>query len=488
MRVHHAHEGVGEREARRQWRAPARGVAVDVVHPRRGAASPRPRPGRLPAVDDHGPPTTKQERRAAVAAWRAVPFRVRKDVVRAAARGEAHPDEDAVRAAAAYAGACLRPRGPHWYQRPRADRFGGPVLLVLALVLLLEAGATWWSEGAGSAAGWSVAAVGLYAALAGWFVVALRRECLQILAPGSVPHRSGGLSLPLDPVAGQRASTAVGGIAVLYAGGWGLGLYSAVAYLVAPDASAPSGWLDAGASITDSLCAGALVLWAALLFARSRGVPARDLGLRLPRGRRQWWTATAVGAACTVLMWLGFVAGDLVSAVTGGDALDYPEGPSTADAVGSLVGSLAAGPTEEVVLLAVPVVLLRRAGWSWGWVLVVDLVMRVSFHAYYGWGCLGLAVWLLGVFALYVRTGHLLALVLAHSLWDVVQTVQGTWASGPLGLELLAAAAVLTVLGAVTGAFRRRTDTAAPALPAPRAGDPAVVPAGASPSPGHRRD
>jgi hypothetical protein len=89
-------------------------------------------------VTDASLPTTPVERRAATAAWRAVPYPVRRRVVSTARRGEVAPDLAAFAARRQWAETMLRPRGEHWWQRQP-----GRLWLRLALVVTLAAETAW---------------------------------------------------------------------------------------------------------------------------------------------------------------------------------------------------------------------------------------------------------------------------------------------------------------------------------------------------------
>ena len=126
-------------------------------------------------------PTTRAERRAAVAAWRAVPLRLRFAVVRSAARGVRHPDAHAASAAEVYARAFLRPRGRHWWQRV-VPRVTTALLLGCTVGMVVLSGWLFRLEGGGSTLGWIC--VALAVAYSGWAWLAwdVARDCRRLLA------------------------------------------------------------------------------------------------------------------------------------------------------------------------------------------------------------------------------------------------------------------------------------------------------------------
>jgi hypothetical protein len=97
-------------------------------------------------------PIPPEQRRAAVAAWRAVPLPVRRQVVTAVRAGEPLPygTAEAAEVGRRYAVATLAPRGPHWWQRHRWDGEWTPILVGLAALLLVGA---YWVHSTGVAWG-----------------------------------------------------------------------------------------------------------------------------------------------------------------------------------------------------------------------------------------------------------------------------------------------------------------------------------------------
>lgn len=91
-------------------------------------------------------------------------------------------------------------------------------------------------------------------------------------------------------------------------------------------------------------------------------------------------------------------------------------------ALETLRGAMA-GPTEEIVLMALVVVALRRAGQNWWMIILVASIVRVPFHLYYGWEAIGLAVWATLIVLLYKRTNSLIPIIAEHSIWNTHQTL-----------------------------------------------------------------
>jgi hypothetical protein len=86
-----------------------------------------------------------------------------------------------------------------------------------------------------------------------------------------------------------------------------------------------------------------------------------------------------------------------------------------------------------------PLVFLRRAGWSWRRVVIVALLMRLAYHVYYGWPAAGLMVWALLMFFIYLRTRAIIGIIVAHSYWDVTITIGHDRSEIVGGLMIMAA-------------------------------------------------
>jgi hypothetical protein len=138
-------------------------------------------------VPDLTTPTTRAERRAAVAAWRAVPVRQRFAVLRSAKQGMRHPDASAAAAAEEYARVCERPRGPHWWQRPR-HRITPWVMAMFAVAMAVYGVLFFRLEGGGSAMGWVCAGLAVIGTLYGLFLWDGMRDRRHLLAVSPPPE------------------------------------------------------------------------------------------------------------------------------------------------------------------------------------------------------------------------------------------------------------------------------------------------------------
>ncbi len=137
-----------------------------------------------------------------------------------------------------------------------------------------------------------------------------------------------------------------------------------------------------------------------------------------------------------VAMALGFMAVGVVSTVLQLPQHDYPWAEVAAGKAFTLaaINDVMPGPAEELVLLGLVVVGLRRAGYSWWVVYLVAIAVRVPFHLYYGWGAFAIAVWPAIAVYLYRRSGAIWGLVAGHALWDLTSflSVQLQWPAAEL--------------------------------------------------------
>ena len=186
--------------------------------------------------------------------------------------------------------------------------------------------------------------------------------------------------------------------------------------------------------VTDIVMDAVVASLAFLMYRRFRGAPA-------PR--------TSIGTTFKTFIFAqsgtaaGFTVVGMLTGLTMLLGLDLarmnfpnPEVGGSLSLVLTLISDAMAGPTEEIALMALVVVALRKAGQGWGVIIVVAILVRVPFHMYYGWEAIGLAVWATLTVLLYKRTGNLLGIILSHSAWNVrsglmaygvVPEYVGTW-------------------------------------------------------------
>jgi membrane protease YdiL (CAAX protease family) len=168
--------------------------------------------------------------------------------------------------------------------------------------------------------------------------------------------------------------------------------------------------------------------------------------------------ATAIGldassprsdlARCLKLMLLAYVPGFFLEAVISSLAGQHNEvaqaiPPHAAYLLPLLVSAVGAGVVEEVVVLGYLVHRLEQRGWSPARIVLAATLVRASYHLYYGWGTIGIAVWGAVSVVLYRRRRRLLTFVVLHVLWDGWQFIDIYAHGGAAAIAPLAALAIL---------------------------------------------
>jgi len=181
---------------------------------------------------------------------------------------------------------------------------------------------------------------------------------------------------------------------------------------------APSGsWAVFTPATIGQLTMAGLAVAVTVLLSSRRGITLRTLGLGLPR---RAGGGVAVAAAFRMGVW-AIVALVVGAAITQALATGHLAQPVTQDnsyLMYTTASSLAAGVVEETVVLAFVVTTLRQAGRPLAEILAVAVVLRCSYHDYYGPGVVGIAVWAAIFVWLFLRTGSVIPLVVVHFLWD----------------------------------------------------------------------
>lgn len=114
---------------------------------------------------------------------------------------------------------------------------------------------------------------------------------------------------------------------------------------------------------------------------------------------------------------------------------------------------LVAGLGEEMLVLALPVVLLRHAAPRWladhgTMVIALLVVLRLSYHVHYGVWVLSLAPWAVTAAWLYLRFGQVWPLVFQHAGYDIVLALRAAGFISPAAQNtLLFVSAVLLIGG-----------------------------------------
>ncbi|HET9897983.1 MAG TPA: CPBP family intramembrane glutamic endopeptidase [Streptosporangiaceae bacterium] len=217
---------------------------------------------------------------------------------------------------------------------------------------------------------------------------------------------------------------------------------------------APSGsWaVYVPASVTEISMAGLAVAVTVLLSSR-RGITPRSLGFGLPRTAKG---GVAGGSAFRMGVWaiVALVAGGLITGVLATGKLGQPAHQDYGYLLYATSASLAAGVVEESVVLAFVVTTLRQANRPLPEILIVAVLLRCSYHDYYGPGVAGIAVWAVVFTWLFLRSGSIVPLIVVHFLWDatIFWSQRWHWLVGGrlIGALLLLAAATFTWLAEVS--------------------------------------
>jgi hypothetical protein len=218
-------------------------------------------------------------------------------------------------------------------------------------------------------------------------------------------------------------------VAVTYGVGFGLGVWRAFGYLLSASTRTR---IQTATGFTDNDFISAYLASLALVVA------IRLLNLEAPTWARpvdpgtRWRTELRAFGLASVCIAVGLGTSTILL-----DMPAYPRGTGSGAARADLLSGLLAGPAEEIVVLVVPLVLLRAARWPWWAVITAAVVLRLLYHVYYGPAAAGLALWALGMIAVYLHTHAILGLVLAHSWYDACSTIAGYW-SAPAGILLAA--------------------------------------------------
>lgn len=288
--------------------------------------------------------------------------------------------------------------------------------------------------------------------------------------------------LDVDPGPPISAKKAYLQVLLLFAATLGVGVITAVLSLAGslPGGGHP-GWTTYIPLTVELLGDTGLTAVAAVLICRSRGISAAALGLDLHPKRERGNTPAAT---LRVVAWAAVaqVVGSIVNSALQTGTYPY-QAFTNSYLVYAAADSLQAGVVEELVVVAFVVVTLRQARRPWWEVCTVALILRCSYHIYYGVGIVGIVVWAAVFLWLYLRTRKLLVLMAVHFLWDVCAFFTHRWQAIEL-IELVVIVG-LVIVGPITWlADRHRvagSSFAAGSLPAVGAG--AVSPPGWYPDP-----
>lgn len=123
---------------------------------------------------------------------------------------------------------------------------------------------------------------------------------------------------------------------------------------------------------------------------------------------------------------------------------------------------LVAGLGEELLVLALPVVLLRHSAPRWlarhgALVIVLLVALRMSYHVHYGVWALSLVPWAAAVAWLYLRFGRVWPLILQHAGYDIVLALRDAGTISQATQNALFVAATVLLVGAGCWLARSKT-------------------------------
>jgi hypothetical protein len=182
-----------------------------------------------------------------------------------------------------------------------------------------------------------------------------------------------------------------------------------------------NGWQAAVPGSISQVATTVLSVLVPVLLVGRRGLGAADLGLVKPGT-----VSPRVGIRVAAWALLGLIAG---SAVTGSLATaNFPFGRfSYPNLTVNLFHDAQAGFIEEVVVLAFVVTTLEQARRPRNEIIVVALLLRATYHIYYGPGVVGIFVWAALFLWLFLRFRTIVPLIIVHSTWDILVELAHWW-------------------------------------------------------------
>ncbi|MCG7308008.1 CPBP family intramembrane glutamic endopeptidase [Brachybacterium sp. ACRRE] len=204
----------------------------------------------------------------------------------------------------------------------------------------------------------------------------------------------------------------------LYGVKWWRGIINAAEYLQTHEGPDPITLWDSALYLGEALAMLALGVIVLGALADAVKLPRAAVGLE-PSTYSGWRLAACLYGAWTVANLVQVVISILTSSVPIMPPRGHYPTPVHTSAAAGLVdipASALSGAVEELVVLAIPVVALRAAGYRWLTVYAVAVILRCAFHIYYGVSAIpGFVVWSLLLVMLYHLFGRIWPLFLAHA-------------------------------------------------------------------------
>ena len=185
--------------------------------------------------------------------------------------------------------------------------------------------------------------------------------------------------------------------------------------VVAPKSvSVSQGVLSAVSYLADA----GLAIVVVVALTRLRGLRISDIGIapKWATHRAYRWQGLGVG--------LMFVAAVTVSSLMlhlASPHAKYPFlTPNAWHLLYEIPHSIAAGVTEELVVLAFFITVLEQARVRPWAIYVAGVALRLSYHVYYGPGVIMFGIWAVATIWLFRRTRRVMPLIIAHAVYDCV--------------------------------------------------------------------
>jgi membrane protease YdiL (CAAX protease family) len=245
-------------------------------------------------------------------------------------------------------------------------------------------------------------------------------------------------------ISGRRAYTEVLGV---FAAFFATGIIAAGESLAGRYPRPGGSWAVFIPGAVSELSMAALAALVVILLSGNRGISRRALGLDLPRlanGR------PAAGQVVRIAAWAvsALAIGSLITDALATGKFPQPVRPDYSYVIYSVASSFTAAVVEEMVVLGLVISALRQARRPLPEIVIVALLLRCSYHIYYGPGVAGIAVWAAMFIWLYLRTQSLLPLIAVHFLWDLAALLGQRWHA--ISAVLLIGIVVLPFAGGFT--------------------------------------
>ncbi len=276
--------------------------------------------------------------------------------------------------------------------------------------------------------------------------------------PGTAPSSWMAPDSGAPPISSLRAYTEV---LILFALVFASGIINAAESLGGNNMVPSGSWGTFAPATVEEVCNAAVIVIAIVLLSARRGVTAQLLGTRMP-GSLPGVGPTSRAIRMAVMGLLAFLVGAITtSQLAGAHHFQQPPQLSVPYLVYSVGGSLFSGVVEEMVALAFVVSTLRQARRPVAEIVVVAVLLRCSYHVYYGAGIVGIAIWATVFALLYLRFRSVIPLIILHFLWDSFQFLALKWSAFAglgilLGLGFMITALIMWIVAAVNHRAAKR--------------------------------